>query len=118
MCYAAYTKGTTALLCATLAAAHHLNVQDALYEQWNRDAADFAEQSVQRVQQVTAKAWRFAGEMEEIAATFNAVGVPDGFHQAAAVLYRRLTHFKDSSTAPALESIVAALLQHTNEPSK
>ncbi len=118
MCYAAYTKGTTALICATLAAAHHLGVQDALFEQWNRDDADFAAQAGQRVQQVTAKAWRFAGEMEEIAATFNDVGVPDGFHQAAAIVYQRLAHFKDVPTAPALEGVVAALMHPTDEPSR
>ncbi|HEY0735928.1 MAG TPA: NAD(P)-binding domain-containing protein, partial [Herpetosiphonaceae bacterium] len=55
MCYAAYTKGTTALLCAVLAAAHQLGVQDALYAQWEREDTGAAEQSVRRVQQVTAK---------------------------------------------------------------
>jgi hypothetical protein len=30
-----------------------------------------------------AKAWRWVGETEEIARTFAAVGLPDGFHQAA-----------------------------------
>lgn len=118
MCYAAYTKGTTALLCAVLAAAHNLGVQDALYAQWEREETDRAAQAVQRVQQVTAKAWRFAGEMEEIAATFKAVGVPDGFHHAAAVLYERLAPFKDAAPAPALESVLAALIQLPNDPSQ
>jgi len=32
------------------------------------------------------KAWRWIGEMEEIAASFEAAGLPGGFHLAAADL--------------------------------
>ncbi|MCX6465250.1 MAG: DUF1932 domain-containing protein [Pseudonocardiales bacterium] len=35
------------------------------------------------------KAWRWAGEMDEAAATFTAVGLPDGFSRAAGQVYRR-----------------------------
>jgi hypothetical protein len=35
-----------------------------------------------------AKGWRWSGEMEEIADTFAAAGEPDGFHRAAAEVYR------------------------------
>ena len=34
------------------------------------------------------KAWRFVGEMDEIADAFAAAGMPDGFHRAAADVYR------------------------------
>lgn len=37
MCYAAYSKGTTALLSAILATAESLNVREELYQQWDRD---------------------------------------------------------------------------------
>jgi hypothetical protein len=33
--------------------------------------------------------------MEEIAASFAAAGLPDGFHYAAAEVYRRLESFKN-----------------------
>ena len=36
-----------------------------------------------------AKGWRWVGEMEEIAAAFAAAGAPDGFHRAAAEVFRR-----------------------------
>ena len=36
-----------------------------------------------------AKGWRWVGEMEEIAAAMAAAGLPEGFHQAAAEIYRR-----------------------------
>ena len=111
MCFAAYTKGTTALLCAILAAAEGLNVREELEQQWSRNGSDFAGQAVQRVTRVTAKAWRFTAEMEEIAATFEATGMPAGFHNAAADIYRQLASFKDLEGTPPLETVLSALLR-------
>ena len=56
MCYAAYSKGTTALLAAILATARSLNVDDELYQQWELDDPGFADQVNRRVSRVTAKA--------------------------------------------------------------
>jgi 3-hydroxyisobutyrate dehydrogenase-like beta-hydroxyacid dehydrogenase len=110
MCYAGYTKGTTALLAAVLATAESLDVLDNLKNQWTKEGSDLAEGAERRVRQVTAKAWRFAGEMDEIAATFADAGIPDGFHLAAAELYRRMTDFKGASETPPLEAVLAVLL--------
>ena len=111
MCFAAYTKGSTALLCATLATAESLGVRAELAQQWSRDGSNAAEQNAQRARNVTAKAWRFAGEMEEIAATFSEAGIPDGFHLAAADIYQRLAEFKGATETPSLDDVLAALLQ-------
>jgi 3-hydroxyisobutyrate dehydrogenase-like beta-hydroxyacid dehydrogenase len=116
MCFAAYSKGTTALLCAILATAERLGVREALEQQWSHDDAGFAEQATQRARQVTAKAWRFAGEMDEIASTFRDAGMPGDFHAAAAIVYRRLARFKDAAVTPTIEEVLAALLQAANEP--
>jgi 3-hydroxyisobutyrate dehydrogenase-like beta-hydroxyacid dehydrogenase len=107
MCFAAYTKGTTALLSAVLATAEGLNVRAELEQQWG---AEFAEDAARRTQQVTAKAWRFVGEMDEIAATFAAAGTPDGFHRAAGDLYQRMAEFKGASPLPQLEEVLRAVL--------
>jgi 3-hydroxyisobutyrate dehydrogenase-like beta-hydroxyacid dehydrogenase len=109
MCYAAWTKGSTALLCAVVAAADQLGVWGELQQQWTHDWPGFPEQTVDRVRQVTAKAWRFVGEMDEISATFEAAGVPGSFHGAAADLYRRIALFKDAPSIPDLAQVVAAL---------
>jgi 3-hydroxyisobutyrate dehydrogenase-like beta-hydroxyacid dehydrogenase len=109
MCYAAWTKGSTALLCAILATAETFGVWEELEQQWERDWDGFADQAVNRARRVTAKAWRFAGEMEEISSTFEQAGLPGEFHAAAAILYRRLAHFKDASSKPSLEEVLAAL---------
>jgi 3-hydroxyisobutyrate dehydrogenase-like beta-hydroxyacid dehydrogenase len=108
MCYAAYTKGTTALLGATLAAAHRLGVREQLENQWRRDDPEFPEQASGRLRRSAAKAWRFAGEMEEIAATFKGAGLPEGFHKAAGEIYRRLAAFK-GQPAPSLEAVLKTL---------
>lgn len=111
MCFAAYTKGTTALLCAILAAAETLDVRDELLTQWSLNESSFAEEATERVRRVTAKAWRFAGEMDEISSTFDEVGIPGGFHAAAGTIYRRIVGFKDAPVTPALEEVLGALNQ-------
>ena len=110
MCYAAYTKGTTALLCAILAAAEELGVRIDLQRQWSRNGSDFADQATGRVIRATAKAWRFSGEMDEIAATFTGAGVPAGFHEAAGEIFRRLAHFKAEPDQPSLAEVLNALV--------
>lgn len=110
MCYAAYTKGTTALLTAILSSAESLGVREELYEQWDMDNKGFSEQVNQRVSRVTSKAWRFEGEMKEIADTFREAGLPNGFHEAAAEIYHRMAAFKDTSENPQLNVVLKTLL--------
>lgn len=110
MCYAAYSKGTTALLATILAASESLDVRDELYQQWELDDPGFFEQVNRRVTRVTAKAWRFEGEMKEIAETFQEAGLPDEFHQAAAEVYQRMSIFKDSAEIPSLQNVLKVLL--------
>lgn len=109
MCFAAYTKGTSALLSGIISTAEALGVRQELFKQWEIFGPEFASQSARRVQGVTAKAWRFVGEMEEISRTFEEAGLPGGFHAAAADIYRRIAHFKDSSELPSLEDVLKAL---------
>ncbi len=105
MCFAAY------------ATAESLGVRDALLQQWRHDDPNFADNVYKRVRAVTAKAWRFSGEMEEISSTFRDAGLPGEFHAAAAIVYRRLAQFKDSGTPPTIEDVLGALLQTENQPS-
>ena len=106
MCFAAFTKGSTALLAAVLAVADKEGVGDALAEQWGEA---FTSKTKQQVTTNSAKAWRFAGEMEQIAATFDSAGLPGGFHEAAADVFYRLSEFKDWQSKPAFDDLLQAL---------
>jgi len=86
MAYAAWTKGTAALLLAVRETARAEGVEDALGAEWARSLPGLADQHARR--SAGAKGWRWVAEMEEIAAAFAAPGQPDGFHRAAAGIYR------------------------------
>jgi len=109
MCYAAWTKGTAALLLAIRAAARQLGVEDALLAEWDRTQLGLRSRSEGAVGSVP-KAWRFIGEMHEIAETFASVGLPDGFAEAAADIYRRLETFENADVPldRALDALVGA----------
>lgn len=108
-CFAAYTKGRTALLSLILAGAESLGVRPSLERQWERYWPGFAGETQQSVRGVTAKAWRFEGEMHEIASTFESVGLPGGFHTAAAEIYARMAGFKDAPELPELDEVLTAV---------
>ena len=118
MCFAANTKGATALLCAVAAAAEQLGVRDELERQWSRWEAGAAEQNERRIRQVTQKAWRFVGEMAQIGDTFAEAGVPDGFLRAAEDVYQRMAGFKDADDLPEYEDVLRAVIEpHPPTPS-
>jgi 3-hydroxyisobutyrate dehydrogenase-like beta-hydroxyacid dehydrogenase len=107
MCYAAWTKGTAALLLAVNALSEIEEVADALASEWAISQPGLSDRSHATAAGVAPKAWRFTGEMEEIAATFAAAGLPTGFHEGAAETYERLSAFR---TEPAdLAAVIAAL---------
>jgi len=108
MCYAAYTKGTSALLLAIRALAVAEGVDESLLSEWGISQPELARRSEGAARGSAPKAWRFVGEMEEIAASFTAQGLPDGFHLAAADVYGRLEAFKDRSDCE-LSEVLAAL---------
>lgn len=109
MCFAAWTKGTTALLLAIRALADSEGVTDNLLDEWATSIPELVERS-ERVARSGLKAWRFAPEMEEIAASFESVGLPAGFHEGAAEIYRRMAGLKDSSPSPTLPEVIGLLL--------
>ena len=109
MCYAAYTKGSSALVLAIRALAEDNGVTETLLAEWDISQKGMRDSSEKSALGTSPKAWRFAGEMREIAATFNAAGLPNGFHLAAAEIYERMAHFKNDDPAR-LEQVIEALL--------
>jgi hypothetical protein len=91
MAYAAWTKGTAALLLAIHDLARAENVEQALFEEWRLSLPELPDRLERSAGSAQAKGWRRVGEMEEIAAAFAAAGLPDGFHLAAAEVFRTLS---------------------------
>ena len=89
MAYAAWTKGSAALLLAVRELARAEGVEPTLLAEWELSLPDLIERSQRAARSAEAKGWRWVGEMEEIAATFEAAGLPKGFHLAAAEVFRR-----------------------------
>jgi 3-hydroxyisobutyrate dehydrogenase-like beta-hydroxyacid dehydrogenase len=116
MAYAAWTKGSSALLIAVRALAIHEGVDGVLRAEWERSQPGLGARSESAVAGNAKKAWRFVGEMEEIAATFAAAGLPAGFHEACAEVYGRLDRYKDVKAAPTMAEVAAALGATTGRP--
>ena len=84
MAYAAWSKGSAAMLLAISEVARNFEVE----EKWRLAAPELLERLERAERSAATKGWRWIGEMEEIADTFTAAGQPDGFHRAAAKVYR------------------------------
>jgi 3-hydroxyisobutyrate dehydrogenase-like beta-hydroxyacid dehydrogenase len=110
MVFAAWTKCTDALVLAIRALAAIEGVDKALLEEWAISQPGLERRSIQAAAVAAPKAWRFVGEMKEIAATFEAAGLPTGFHDAATEIYERLSSFKDrAEPPPTVEDVVGTL---------
>ncbi len=120
MCYAALTKGTMTLDTAVLLAATQLGVYDELKTELASSQQAAFNRMNKRVPWLAADAERWTGEMEEIAATFAAAGLPGNFHHAAADIFRllaasplaaetRQTADRDRTLDEAVQAFAAAL---------
>jgi 3-hydroxyisobutyrate dehydrogenase-like beta-hydroxyacid dehydrogenase len=88
MVYAAWTKGSAALLLAIREVAQREGVSEALLEEWRRSVPELESRVESAARSARTKGWRWIAEMEEIAATFEAAHEPSGFHEAAAQVFR------------------------------
>jgi 3-hydroxyisobutyrate dehydrogenase-like beta-hydroxyacid dehydrogenase len=111
MAYAAWTKGTDALLLAIVATARHHGAEEALREEWSRSRPELTARLHGAGWAAGRKGWRWVREMEEIADTFASAGLPPGFHQAAAEVFRRTPHDPSAERDDdAVDRAVTALL--------
>ena len=117
MAYAAWTKGSSALLLAARALARAGGVERTLLAEWSLSQKALGQQSEGAAGAAAAKGWRWVAEMEEIAASMAAAGLPSGFHEAAADIYDRAAQAETRSTPRAaapepttLDAIMSALM--------
>jgi 3-hydroxyisobutyrate dehydrogenase-like beta-hydroxyacid dehydrogenase len=117
MAYAAWTKGSSALLLAARALARANGVERTLLGEWQLSQQGLTAQSERAASGAAAKGWRWVGEMDEIAASMAAAGLPPGFHEAAADIYDRASKAdvpagRRTATTPkeTLDTIMSALM--------
>tara|TARA_B100000749_G_C18443200_1_gene473103 strand:- start:1049 stop:1948 length:900 start_codon:yes stop_codon:yes gene_type:complete len=90
MCYAALTKGTNTLQVALLTAAQKMGLIEALREEFSYSQQSHLSAMERGIPRLPANSHRWIGEMEEISATFEALGVTPYFHMGAAEMYKLL----------------------------
>jgi 3-hydroxyisobutyrate dehydrogenase-like beta-hydroxyacid dehydrogenase len=83
MLYAAFRKGSNALYLNVMLAAHRYGLYDALDREFGSSQADIRRQMEKLIPAMPADSVRWTSEMEEIASTFRAAGLSDGFAQGA-----------------------------------
>ena len=90
MTYAALTKGTAALQAAVVIAANEMGLYEPLAQEFEESQKDRFALMRMSVPFLAADSVRWADEMDEIAASFAAVGVTPKFHEGAGELFRLL----------------------------
>ena len=87
MCYAAMTKGTTALAVELLMAARKLGVEQTLEKELRESRSDIFEWQLRNIAVMPPKAYRWVPEMEEIAKTFSELGMTRRIFEGASDMY-------------------------------
>jgi hypothetical protein len=108
MAYAAWTKGSAALLLTVRALARAEGVEDALLGEWLLSQPDLDRRTGDAAVSAAAKGWRWVAEMEQIAQTMTAAGLPGGFHLGAAEVFGRSPRAALARHA-AIGAVIAAL---------
>ncbi|MDE0298756.1 MAG: DUF1932 domain-containing protein [Candidatus Poribacteria bacterium] len=119
MCYASLTKGLTALSTELLTAAESLGVSGALRSEFKLSQSALYERMQRSLPSMPPKSRRWIGEMEEISATFEHVGLTPKILAGAADMYRFVgdSHLadltpEDAESYPTLEEMISALAEH------
>ena len=100
MCYAALTKGTSTLHTALLSAAESMNLTDELIAEFEFSQPAALKQMNGGISRLPPNAHRWIGEMEEIASTFEHLGITPSFHKGAAQMYRLLSRTPYAAESP------------------
>jgi 3-hydroxyisobutyrate dehydrogenase-like beta-hydroxyacid dehydrogenase len=116
MCYAALTKGLTALGTELFVAAEALGLSDALRNELESSQSTLYQHLARQIPTMPPKAYRWVGEMEEIAKTFEDVGMTPKMLLGAADMYRLVGETPLANETPEvrtrgtnLEDVVALL---------
>ncbi|HWP28863.1 MAG TPA: DUF1932 domain-containing protein [Chloroflexota bacterium] len=118
MCYAALTKGLTALATELLVAGEAMGLSAPLRAELQLSQGMLLGWLERQIPTMPPKAYRWVGEMEEIAATFAALGLTPRMLEGAAALYRFVEQTPLGAETPeqrqrgqTLDEVVAILVE-------
>jgi 3-hydroxyisobutyrate dehydrogenase-like beta-hydroxyacid dehydrogenase len=119
MVYAASTKGTTALWTELMVAAKAMGLEDALTAEYG-DSNPVVQRNLRAIPGMAHKAGRWVGEMEEIATTFEGLGMTPKILEGAADMYRfvkstPLGALTSRDPHPALDHVIETLANNRGE---
>lgn len=97
MAYAAWTKGSAAMLLSVYALAEHHGLGETLKQEWGLSQPGLENKLNSSATGNAPKAWRFVGEMQQIAATLADAGQHPGAFDSAADVYAAMSDFKSSN---------------------
>jgi 3-hydroxyisobutyrate dehydrogenase-like beta-hydroxyacid dehydrogenase len=125
MCYASITKGALALGVELLIAARKLGVEQALENEFKETLPDLYDWILNRSLSMPPKAYRWVPEMNEIAKTFEDVGMTPRIMQGASDMYEQIAKTPLGRESPEEArkqgrkgpEIVAGLADATSAPS-
>jgi 3-hydroxyisobutyrate dehydrogenase-like beta-hydroxyacid dehydrogenase len=100
MCYAALTKGSIALGTELLIAARKLGIDQALEAEFKNGQAELHESVLTRAAGMPFKAYRWVPEMNEIAKTFDGVGLTPKLFQGVSDLYAQIATTPQGKESP------------------
>jgi len=109
MCYAALTKGLTALLTESMVTADAVGVTEAFVAELTDSQPLFLATARRGLPGMVPKAYRWIAEMEEIAATFEAAGLTPRMLLGAADVYRLVEEARTAADGNALDSVDAVV---------
>lgn len=100
LCDAVMAKGVTALMLQMLIVARRLGIEDALEAQCEGPRRYFHDWIIRTLPVALPKAYRWAPEVEQIARTFEAVGLSGDMMRAAIPLYEQIAATELGREAP------------------
>lgn len=109
MCYAALTKGLAALLTESMVTAEAAGVSEALRAELSDSQPQFLVGAERGLPAMVPKAYRWIAEMEEIAATFEAVGLTPRMLLGAADVYRLVEEARAAAGGVAIDTLDAVV---------
>jgi len=112
MAYAGWTKGSAALLLSVYALAEHHGLGESLIQEWGLSQPGLENKLKSVAVGNAPKAWRFVGEMQQIAETLADAGQDPGAFSSAAEIYAAMSSFKSTNAGEVTpDAVIRSILE-------